>query len=106
MHLPVSAWSEARLGGLERAYCLIMSWLVVAAELLLPVLSLNRRTRPFGLPALIAGQVLIGWMSNELDFALTAVGVLNLGSTRRPYLRYAILSGLAALWGLEGFARP
>lgn len=91
------ALASLALNGVERWYCIGLGWLIPTGELLLPILCLLSRTQVVALWLLAGGQLGIGWLSGELDFALTALGLIGLGATRHGEARYAVLAAAAVL---------
>jgi hypothetical protein len=96
---PLTAGGAA-LGLVARIYCVGLSWLVLVAEVGLPLLALVPRTRGAATVALGLAQCSVGLLSGELDFAILGLGLIGLGSARHIRTRYALLSGVAVLYAL------
>lgn len=62
--------------GVEKAYFMAPAWLIVIAEVFLPVAFLRRSLRNFAVTALVGCQMLVGWMASEYDFSLTGLAIL------------------------------
>ena len=93
---PVSSSTLAlSLNRVERVTCLLAAWVVVAAELGIPLLAALPRTRTLGVKCLLSAQVGIALISREHDFALTGLGLGLLGMTRSATIPYLGLSALA-----------
>jgi hypothetical protein len=88
----------AALDLVARIYCVGLSWLVLVAELGLPLLALAQRTRRAATIGLGLAQCSVGLLSGEIDFALLGLGLIGLGSARHIQLRYALLSCAALLF--------
>lgn len=96
LRFPTADGIPSALTTTERAYCLILSWSVVASEFALPLLALWRRTRGWALSLLLCGQLVIACVSGEFDFAWTALATLALGDHRWPHARYLALAAVSA----------
>jgi hypothetical protein len=83
-----------------RIYCVGLSWLVIAAEIGLPLLALFPRTRAAATLGLGLAQCSVGLLSGEIDFAILGLGLIGLGSARHIHARYALLSCAAVLFAL------
>jgi hypothetical protein len=83
-----------------RIYCVGLSWLVIAAEVGLPLLALVPHTRRAATVGLCLAQCSVGLLSGEVDFAILGLGLIALGSARHIRARYALLACLALLYAL------
>lgn len=95
--------SEQGLSATARVYSVALGWLVVIAELGLPVLACFPRTRTLAVWGLSVAQAAIGFVSGELDFAITGLALIGLGSARHVRARYATLAVAGALFA--GYVR-
>lgn len=83
-----------------RIYCVGLSWLVIVAELGLPLLALVPRARRAATVGFCLAQCSVGLLSGEVDFAILGLGLIALGSARHIQARYVALSCLAVLYAL------
>lgn len=88
----------AALDLVARIYCVALSWLVLVAEVALPLLALVPRTRGAATIGLGLAQCSVGLLSGEVDFAILGLGLIGLGSARHIHARYALLSCAALLF--------
>jgi len=90
----------AALDLVARIYCVGLSWLVIIAEVGLPLLALVPRTRRAATLGLGLAQCSVGLLSGEIDFAILGLGLIGLGSARHISARYALLSCAALFFAL------
>jgi hypothetical protein len=89
--------AEAGLSWSARVACVALGWLVPIAEIALPVLACFTRSRGPAIWGLACGQALIGWLSGELDFAITGLALIGLANTRLSGACFALLGAVAVL---------
>lgn len=94
------AAGAAPLDVLARIYCVGVSWLVILAEVGLPLLALVPHTRRVATVGLCLAQCSVGLLSGEIDFAILGLGLIALGSARHIHARYALLGCVAVLHAL------
>lgn len=88
------------LSGVAKAYCLLLSWFVPAAECVLALGVFISRKREWVLGAMMLGQLGIACVSKEYDFALTGLAALGLGWRRWVDVRHGVLALAAVLLSL------